>query len=268
MTFLHIFVVALVQGATEFLPISSSGHLVLIPAFTGWPDQGLLVDVAAHVGTLGAVVVYFWRDLFEMLIGILGAIKGERSQAAKLALYIIIATLPAGAAGFLFNHYMPEGIRIVAVIGWTTLGYGLLLFIADKLGMTMRRLEHMKLADAVIIGLAQVLSLVPGTSRSGITMTAGRILGMERTAAARFSFLLSAPTIAGAALLKGRELYQTGDTVLITTALATAGLAFFAGLAAIAVMMAWLKRATFTPFVVYRILLGLFLLTMVYGWPW
>ncbi|MCH7551360.1 MAG: undecaprenyl-diphosphate phosphatase [Proteobacteria bacterium] len=264
MPILHIAVLALVQGVTEFLPISSSGHLILVPAVAGWPDQGLAIDVAMHVGTLGAVILYFHRDLWSMIAGLAG--MRRRDPGARLAGHLVLGTVPAVIAGFLLDRYYPGGIRGLEVIAWTTLGFGVLLFAADRLGMTVRRLEHLRAGDVVIIGLAQVLALVPGTSRSGITMTAGRLLGLERKEAARFSLLLSIPIILGAGALKGWALYRTGDPQLTSDALLAAGMAFAAALVAITAMMAWLRRATFTPFVVYRVGLGGFMLAVIYGW--
>ena len=153
----------------------------------------------------------------------------------------------------------------MAVIAWATLGFGIVLFVTDRIGLTLRRLEHLTFADAVIIGLSQVLALIPGTSRSGITMSAARILGMERSDAARFSLLLSVPAIMGAGVVEGMELYQSQDADLTAAALIATLLAFFSALIAIAVMLAWLRRATFTPFVIYRMLLGGALLYLVYG---
>lgn len=264
MPILHIAVLALVQGVTEFLPISSSGHLILVPAVIGWPDQGLAIDVAMHVGTLGAVILYFHRDLWSMIAGLAG--MRWRDPGARLAGHLVLGTVPAVIAGFLLDRYYPGGIRGLEVIAWTTLGFGVLLFAADRLGMTVRRLEHLRSGDVIIIGLAQVLALVPGTSRSGITMTAGRLLGLERKEAARFSLLLSIPVILGAGALKGWDLYRAGDPQLTSDALLAAGMAFAAALVAITAMMAWLRRATFTPFVVYRVGLGGFMLAVIYGW--
>jgi len=263
---LHIVILALVQGITEFLPISSSGHLVLVPVLSGWPDQGLVIDVAVHVGTLGAVALYFWRDLWAMTAGIFRFIRGRRDAGAKLAGLVIIGTVPAVVAGYLLNKYYPGGIRGIEIIAWTTLVFGILLYVADQLGMTVRRVEHLRFGDVLIVGVAQALALIPGTSRSGITMTAARFLGFERREAARFSMLLSIPVIIGAGALKGLELYQRGDVQLTTDAFVAAGLSFFAALFTIALLMTWLKRSSFTPFVVYRIALGIFLLAAVYGW--
>ena len=253
------------QGVTEFLPISSSGHLILVSAVTSWPDQGLTIDVAMHVGTLGAVILYFHRDLWSMIGDLTRMAKGRHDPGARLAGYLVLGTVPAVVAGFLLDRYYPGGIRGLEVIAWTTLGFGILLFSADKLGMTVRRLEHLGSGDVIIIGLAQVLALVPGTSRSGITMTAGRLLGLERKEAARFSLLLSIPVILGAGALKGWELYRAEDPQLTSEALLAAGMALVAALIAIAAMMAWLRRATFTPFVVYRLCLGALMLAVIYG---
>lgn len=266
MPILHIVIIALVQGVTEFLPISSSGHLVLVPWLAGWQDQGLTLDVAVHVGTLGAVIAYLWRDISAMLNGLRGMVKGKGVNAdARLALYLVLATLPVIAAGFAMNKYIPSGIRSIEVIGWTTLGFGIVLWVVDRSSVTVRRMDHLKLSDILMIGVSQCLALIPGTSRSGITMTTGRILGMERPDCARFSMLLSIPVIVGAGVLKGLELFQAGDALQIHTALTAAAFAFVSALIAIALMMAWLKRASFTPFVIYRLALGGVLLAISYG---
>jgi len=262
----HLAILALVQGITEFLPISSSGHLVLVPVFLEIPDQGLVLDVAVHVGTLGAVVLYLWRDLWNIVAGLGRNLRGRSDPSARMAGYLIAATVPVIAAGYALNHYYPEGIRSVLVIGWATLGFGVVLMISDQIGMTLRRIEHLHMGDALFIGCAQVLALIPGTSRSGICMTAARFLGMERSDAARFSMLLSIPVILGAGGLKGYELWQQGNVALSADALVAAGMAFVAALITIALLMAWLRRATFTPFAIYRVILGAGLIGFSYGW--
>jgi len=262
---LPIILLAVVQGITEFLPISSSGHLQLVPAVAGWPDQGLTIDVAVHVGSLGAVMLYLWRDLWSMLRGLGQAFLGRVTSGAKLLGLLILATLPVVAAGFALDRYIPGGLRSIEVIAWATVGFGLLLYYVDQRMMAVNRLEHMNVVSALIIGMSQIVALIPGTSRSGITMTAARALGFERVDAARFSMLLSIPTIIGAGGLKGWELWQSGNVALGRDAAMSAGFAFVSALIAIALMMAWLRRASFTPFVVYRVLLGLVLLAWVYG---
>ena len=184
----HLLFVAIVQGITEFLPISSSGHLILAPAVTGGADQGPVIDVAVHVGTLFAVVLYLWRDVLRMLRGTLRGLSGRRDAGGLLALQVIIGTIPVVAAGYLYSRYFGfDALRSAEVVAWATLGFGLVLWIADRVGMTVRRIEHMTMGSTVFIGFAQVLALIPGTSRSGITMTAARLLGFERSEAARFS---------------------------------------------------------------------------------
>ncbi len=265
MPLVQIIVLSIVQGLTEFLPISSSGHLILVPVFSKWPDQGLAIDVAAHVGTLIAVLIYFWRDVGQMAVGTGRLCLGRLDQGGRLALYLVLATIPALAVGYLIDQQLGINLRNPAIVGWALIGFGIVLYAADRIGMTIRQVQHMALGHALVIGMAQVLAFIPGTSRSGITMTAGRLLGYERAEAARFSFLLSIPAISAAGVWKGWELYQVGDPSILNDALMTAGFCAVTGFLAIAVLMAWLKRAGFGPFVVYRLLLGSFVLWLVYS---
>jgi undecaprenyl-diphosphatase len=268
----QLVVIALVQGITEFLPISSSAHLVLVPVVTGWPDQGILVDVAVHIGTLGAVIAYFRADVAAMLRGGLSffgirAFFGRRASPAerRLALALIIGTIPVVVAGLALELLDAlEAMRSAAVIGWTSLIFGLVLYGADQHGALVRKMADMTLGRALLIGLAQVLALVPGTSRSGITMTAARALGFTRPEAARFSMVLSIPTIFAAGTLGIYEIVKRGDLRLEADALLAGGLAFVSALVAIALLMRWLQHASMTPFVVYRVVLGLGLLAWAY----
>lgn len=266
MALTQIVVLAIVQGITEFLPISSSGHLILVPIFADWPDQGLMFDVAVHVGTLGAVMIYFWRDVATMVLGVFRLLKGRPDPGARLAGLIIVATIPVLGAGFLMDRYVGDGLRSIAVIGWATLGFGILLYAADRLSMTVKRIDHASFLDVIVIGLAQVLALIPGTSRSGITMTAARLLGYERAEAARFSMLLSIPTIAASGLWLGMSLYELDDVTVTRGIVIASGLSFVTAILAIGALMAWLQRASFTPFVIYRVILGVFLLGVAYDW--
>jgi undecaprenyl-diphosphatase len=256
---------AVVQGITEFLPISSSGHLILTSKVLGWPDQGLIFDIAVHVGTLFAVMVYFWRDLWLMTLGVLRMTTGNGGPGARLALYIVIGAIPVVIAGYFGKSYVETVLRNPEVIAWATLGFGILLWIADRVGMTLRKIEHMNWSSALFIGVMQVLALIPGTSRSGITMTAARLLGMERADAARFSMLLSIPTILGAGILAGFDLHASGDLAVGRDALIAAGIAFVTALVAIWALMLWLRNASFTPFVLYRIVLAAGLLYWIYA---
>jgi undecaprenyl-diphosphatase len=261
----HIVVLALVQGITEFLPISSSGHLILVPMVIGWPDQGLAVDVAAHVGTLAAVLVYFWRDVLGMLVGLVRLAAGRRDPGARLALNLIIATLPALAAGFLVQRYANDAFRSLEVLAWAMIVFGLVLYAGDRIGYAAGRLEKMGAGQALVIGLAQCLAFIPGTSRSGITMVAARLFGYERTEAARFSFLLSIPAILAAAALEGLEMLRAERLEQLRDMGITAGLSAVAGFLAIAFMMRWLRHAGFGIFIAYRLLFGAVLLYFVYG---
>ena len=264
MDFLQILVVAVVQGITEFLPISSSGHLALIPMVTNWPDQGLLVDVAVHFGTLGAVIAYLWRDVWSIL-GAATSRAGARDAASiRLLVHLVIATCPIVVAGWLFNLFAVDTLRNMTVIAWTTLGFGIFLYVADRFGSTARRIDGMTAGIAFCIGLCQILALVPGTSRAGVTITVARLFGFDRREAARFSMLLSIPTIIAAAALAGNDLVQGENAAQQQDAAVAALLAFVTALVAILLMMKWLRGATYTPFVVYRVLLGVALFALIY----
>jgi undecaprenyl-diphosphatase len=263
MDFIKTVVLAVVQGITEFLPISSSAHLIVAPRIIGWTDQGLMIDVALHLGSLAAVMLYFRQDTASMIRGGVKLLTGDgKSDDSRLALYVSLATLPVVIGGFLLKDFIATDARNVLLIALTTISFGLVLWLADRRGGESDRSPFlsMTLKAALVIGLAQTLALVPGVSRSGITMTAALFLGFQREAAARFSMLLSIPTTAAACALIGVEVWRSGDTMLQLDAIIAALFAFAAALAAIAGLMAWLRRATFTPFVVYRLLLGCALL--------
>jgi undecaprenyl-diphosphatase len=271
---LHVVVLAIVQGITEFLPISSSGHLVLTwEVFDAMNMTGieqaeadrLTLDIGVHVGTLAAVCLYAWREVGQMAGGVARLAVGRWTPGARLAALLVVGTLPLIIVGGLFKDDVTAHLRDTTIVAWATIGFGILLYIADRSTLTFRRIEHMTFAAGLLIGLAQVLALLPGTSRSGITMTAARFLGFERVEAARFSLLLAIPAILGAGSLAGYDLYKSGNMVLGTEAVVGAVLAFVVALISIVLMIGWLKRASFTPFVVYRILLGAGLLWWIYG---
>ncbi len=267
MTLFTLFLIAAIQGLTEFLPVSSSGHLILLPVMMGGPDQGLTIDVAVHVGTLFAVVIYFWADVKIAAVGTLRLARGKvDTQGAFLALCLALATVPVVIAGFIIKLTgLDELMRSVAVIGWTMLGFGLVLYWADKTGAQDRTAAQWTLKDAVIMGLAQVLALIPGTSRSGITITAGRKLGYDRQGAAKLAMLMSIPTIAASGVLLGVDVIEEANWALARQGLIAAGFAFAAALLALSLMMRLLRSVSFTPYVVYRVLLGLVLLAYAYG---
>jgi undecaprenyl-diphosphatase len=262
----HTVVLAIVQGITEFLPISSSAHLILAPKIIGWTDQGLMIDVALHLGTLAAVMLYFHRETGGMIRGGFRLLAGDIANPdARLALYVIVATLPVIVGGILLKDFVATDGRNALLIALTTIGFGIVLWIADRHRKDDERIlfEGMTLKAALVIGLAQVLALIPGVSRSGITMTAALFQGYRREAAARFSLLLSIPTTAAACTLVGVDIWKSGNAALQLDAVMAAGLSFVAALAAIAGLMAWLRRSTFTPFVIYRLVLGTALLVWV-----
>lgn len=268
MTDLHLMLLSALQGLTEFLPVSSSGHLILFSKFTTFPDQGLAFDVAVHVGSIIAVMIYFSETIWEMLKGVAKTyfIPNFKNPGSKLAWLIVIGTIPAVIAGLFLVENGTDELRSARLIGWTMLSFGIMLFIADKIGMTIRKIEHLTALDAVLIGLAQCLALIPGTSRSGITITMGRFLGLERREAAKFAMLLSIPTIAGAGALVGWELYQQGNMAEIIYAMDGITYSFIASVLAIYIIMWWLKKSTFLPFVIYRLCLGSYLLLDSYGY--
>ncbi|GGC33200.1 undecaprenyl-diphosphatase 1 [Novosphingobium marinum] len=261
MTFLQQLLIAVVQGITEFLPISSSGHLILIPYVTSWPDQGPLIDVAVHIGSLLAIVIYFWRDAWGLARGGFASVGiGTAPEQRRLFWWVAIGTIPAVAFGlFLKLGGWLESFRITDLVAINLIVYGLLLGAADRFGRQEKRYEDLTLRDAIIVGLAQALALIPGTSRSGITMTAARALGYHRVEAARFSFLLAIPAVAGAGLLAALDLAEA-SAQMRWDAIVTGALTFVAAFATMAFLMNFLKRASMLVFVVYRVLLGIGLL--------
>jgi len=261
MDWLNLLILAVVQGITEFLPISSSAHLILVPQLLDWEDQGLAIDVAMHIGTLLAVMLYFHLEVRRLIVGAWHLVTGQPDGDSRLLLQLALATAPVVVAGFLLKDLVAGDWRSPLLIAATTIGFGVLLYLADRKGRTAERgVAGMTYRDALLIGLMQALALVPGVSRSGITMTAALFLSFSRTEAARFSLLLAIPTTTAAGLLGGFELWQSGDAALQADAAYAAGLAFIAAYAAIWGMMRWLKTSSFTPFVVYRLVLGVFLL--------
>ncbi|GGB88605.1 undecaprenyl-diphosphatase [Marinobacterium zhoushanense] len=257
---IHVVLLALIQGLTEFLPISSSAHLILPSQLLGWPDQGLAFDVGVHVGTLVAVIYYFRAEVGRMCQASLAAIGGRQSEDGRLGWLVILATLPALAFGGLCSTLVEHYGRSILVIAATTLIFGVLLGWADIKGPRVRRNESLGVRDALTIGLAQALALIPGTSRSGITITASLMLGFDRQSAARFSFLLSIPVIIAAGSLKTLELLRSGSETQWEMVGMGAILASVSALACIYLFLKWLDRVGMIPFVLYRLILGFALL--------
>lgn len=266
MTLFHIFLISALQGITEFLPVSSSGHLILLPNLTGMQDQGLAFDVAVHVGTLGAVILFFWSDVKMALIGLPRMLTGKiDTDGAKLAFLLIIATVPVVVVGLILKVTgLSDAMRSITVIGWAMLIFGVVLWWADRTGSTTKSAEQWTLRDAIILGLWQAIALIPGTSRSGITITGARQLGYNRTDAARLSMLMSIPTIIASAVLLGADVVGSADVEMAKTAAIGAAFSFVAALAALGLMMRLLRSISFTPYVLYRIVLGVVLLGIAY----
>lgn len=261
----QLILLSIIQGLTEFWPVSSSGHLNLVHLLTNWQDQGPLIDVAVHFGSLFAVLIYFWRDIVMLLQACWDLVRARFTAQTQLLIYLIVASLPLLILGFvLLKTGLYKHLRTVEVIAWANIIFALVLWWCDVYPPVKRRVEESTWRDALIIGGAQVIALIPGASRSGITMSAARYLGFKRTEAARFAMLLAIPSILGLGLGTVYELYQSGDTSLQSDAIFVGVLSFFTALFSIWFMMELLKRMTMLPFVIYRLLLGGFLLAMIY----
>jgi undecaprenyl-diphosphatase len=261
---IDILVLAIVQGITEFLPVSSSGHLILVPQFYCWPAQGLVLDVAAQIGLLLALVLYFWRDLLNMGQGAYKVLRGKRDGRVRLIGLLLVAAIPALAASYAAEIYLADRLHSPLVVAGALIGFGALLYVADKLGLTVRRIEHLSWGSAFAIGIFQCFAIIPGASRIGLAVTLGRLMGFERPDAVRFSFLLSIPVVVVTGLYKGWQLFGAGEAAALQSAGLMIALVAIAGFLAIAFLMYWVRRANFTPFVVYRLGLGLFVLYLFY----
>jgi len=263
----QLLIIAVIQGITEFLPISSSGHLILLPGLTGMEDQGQVIDVAVHVGTLFAVILYFWRDVSQAILGLPRLLRGKvDTPGARLAWLLILATIPVILFGLLLKLTgLDDSLRSVAVIGWTMLIFGIILYWADQKGPEIKEDSDWNLRDALIMGIWQAVALIPGTSRSGITITAARQLGYKREDGAKIAMLMSIPTIAASGILLGAEVATSADLAIAKDAAIAALFAFLSALLALGLMMRLLRSISFTPYVIYRVILGVILLAYAYS---
>ncbi len=266
----HIILLAVIQGLTEFLPVSSSGHLGLFHCFTDqcdhWDAENITMDIAVHVGTLLSVLLYFWRDVIKMLLGAKDIGTGKaKTENANLLLFVLISSIPVIIVGLGLKLVEPDWLKTLHVIAWATIIFGIVLWWADSKNTADKQIKDLTLKDAALIGLAQILALIPGTSRSGITMTAARFLGFSRKESAHYSLLLAMVAISGAGALIGLDLIKDADIQLGINALIAVFLSFISGLLAIALMMKFLEKCTFTVFAVYRIILGGGLLALLYS---
>jgi len=259
MTILQAIVLAVVQGLTEFLPISSTAHLILVPWFFNWQDPGLLYDVALHAGTLLAVLAYFARTWWELLLAVLGrpSTRPEAANSRLLAL-IVLGTVPGGLAGYFLESYAETVFRSPTIIASALIALGVVMWVADHRPALARNMSELTLSDALTIGLAQAVAIIPGTSRSGITITAALFRNLTRETAARFSFLLATPIIAGATLSEALEVWEVGFPPGLTVRDFVVGVVVSAvvGYAAIAFLLRYLEVRTLKIFVAYRLLLG------------
>jgi undecaprenyl-diphosphatase len=266
MPLLHLFLVAVIQGLTEFLPVSSSAHLILLPNLAGLEDQGQTIDVAVHVGTLVAVMMYFWADIRSAILGVPRLITGKTdTEGARLALLLVVASVPVVAFGLVLHMTgLDAEMRSIKVIGWAMLLFGLLLYWADQAGATHKTDRDWSLQDAMVMGVWQAVALIPGTSRAGITITGARFMGYNRRDSAKLAMLMSIPTIAASGALLGFESLLKADTAILRDALIAAVLACVAALLALSLMMRLLRSVSYTPYVIYRIVLGVVLLVIAY----
>lgn len=263
----HLFILAVIQGLTEFLPVSSSGHLNLVHLMTELPDEGPVIDVAVHVGSLLAVIAYFWRDMLYLLAGVRDvAAMRLATPAARLLLNLAFATIPLMAFGFLMLVTgVVDLVRSLEIIAWMTIIFGVVLWLCDRFGTLKRNVEASRISDALVIGLAQCLALIPGVSRSGIAMSAARAMGFDRTEAARYAMLLAIPAILASGAGTALTMRQSVTPELARDALIAGALSAVAAFVSIAFMMALLRRVSMAPFVIYRLVLGVVLLWFAYA---
>ena len=268
MPILHIIILAIIQGITEFLPVSSSAHLILFPVFTEAEDQGPLIDVAVHLGTLIAVLAYFRKDVTSVYKGTFGVMRGKiKTPDEFFALCLLTATLPVVLLGTLFNSLEINSLirNNIGLIGWAMLVFGVLLWWADRKSPSKITVEDWTLKQAFVLGLWQTIALIPGTSRSGITITGARFMGFNREHAARLSMLMSIPVIIAASTLSAANAIHAADFVALRNAVIAALLSAIAAYLALFLMMLWLKKINFTPYVIYRIIFGAFLIWWAYS---
>ncbi len=270
MPILHAIILGIIQGLTEFLPISSSAHLIIFPWIFGWDDGGLTFDVALHAGTLVAVLLFFLRDWIQILAQGFGLSIGRDPALQKnrgLLWLLALGTIPGAAAGFLFEKQAEQAFRTPYIIGGATIVMGLLMWLADYAGRKQKDISHVSAADSLIVGISQGLAIIPGVSRSGVTISAGLFRNLDREAAARFSFLLSTPIIAGACLKKFWDLHKHEGGLpadMHTAFIVGVAASAITGCLAIAFFLNYLRRRSLAVFVWYRILFGIIVIALAF----
>lgn len=260
----QLILLAIVQGLTEFWPVSSSAHLNLVHLLTNWQDQGPLIDLALHIGTLFAVMIYFWRDVRMLFVALIDLLRARFNRETQILFYLIVASIPLMIVGFLvLTTGFYESLRTLEVIAAANIIFALVLYWCDKNPPAQRKFEEITWRDALIVGTSQILALIPGVSRSGIALSSARYLEFNRTEAARFAMILSIPAILGLGLGTVYKLYESGDASLQSDAIFVGVLSFLTAFFAIWFMMALLRHMTMLPFVIYRLVLGVVLLGYV-----
>lgn len=261
MSMIQAIILGVVQGITEFLPISSSGHLVILPWILGWEYQGTSFDTAVHVGTLIGVVAYFWQAWRGMIISLKLGFKKDHFEQ-KLLFFIVLATVPGAISGYLFRDYIERVFRFPEVVAVSLILFSFVMLVGEKFGQKIKNLSHLNFQKALLVGLFQALAIIPGVSRSGATISAGLLLGLTRSEAARFSFLLAAPLIFGAGLFKFPDILRQGiDVVFIAGVISSAISGYFA----IKFLFKFLEKASYMGFVWYRIILGLAIFALIFA---
>lgn len=267
MTWYEAIVLGIVQGLTEFLPISSSGHLRIVPALFGWGDPGAAFTAVTQLGTIAAVIIYFYKDILRIarawFAGLFNAQKRSNPDY-RMGWYVIFGTIPISVLGILFEKQIDTVARDLRLIATNLIVLGIILLIADQRGSNLKKLENLSFRDAMLYGFAQALALVPGVSRSGATITAGLFLGYDRSSAARYSFLLSIPAIVASGIFKLSDI-NAGDGPSMSITLVATLLAFISGYASIAWLMRYVSTKSYFPFVLYRIILGLMVFLLLYA---
>lgn len=264
---IHVVVLALLEGLSEVLPIGSSAHSVLLSAVAGWPEQSLALDLAAHLGVLAALVLYFWRDLLRAAVGLFDLLRRKERSEIRLFPPLLAGFLPLVAFGWAVERYLPPDLGGVPVVAWTMIGFALLFYVADRYGLTVRRIEHMTLIQAGLIGTSQLLGFFPGIGRAGAVMLTARLFACERQDAARFALLLSIPALALASVEEALGLASSPGAQSALAILWSGVIAGLAAFLATAFLMRWLGQYRFGIFVLYRLLIGAGLLYLLYLRP-
>jgi undecaprenyl-diphosphatase len=255
---------AVVEAVAEIIPVSAAGHAALLSHFDAWNSPSKVFTVGLRTGLLLAVLVYFWRDVGDMVGGLFRAAKGKRDPGARLALQIVLAAIPTLGLGFAFEYYVGDAWQTPILLGWAVVGFGVLMLLLDRMSMTVNRIEHTSYGDAIAVSMCHVFGLIPGAGGAAVAMTMARMLGYERAHAVRLALLVAIPVWAAVIARDAYMAFKIEGAVIANTDIVAAGTAFVSALISIAILMSWLRRGTFTPFLVYRLLIGAAVLLLAY----